>query len=112
MIAVTAAYLDAHAALYGTLGKSIPANWRERLPDAAEYYSRHVQKLGTPNGNGWASCVCRFHKDTNPSASVNLSTGGFRCHGCGEHGDLIAFHRKLTGMDFKAAVRDLIGLRP
>lgn len=91
----------------------LPADFRERVAArAAEYYPRHVQKLGKPNGKGWASCLCPLHQEKHASASVNLRTGGFRCHGCGEHGDLITIHRRLTGLDFKAAVRDLLGLSP
>ena len=38
--------------------------------------------------------------------------GGWRCFaGCGG-GDLVGFHMLLRGLDFKTAVRDLVGVRP
>lgn len=106
------AYLNTVAALYGsTKPARIPDNWRDRLPDAAGYYGQHVAKLGKPNGTGWAQGVCPFHDDHNKSLSVCITgeRGGWRCFaGCGG-GDLVGFHCRLRGLDFKAAVRDLIG---
>ena len=104
--------LDHLRALYGSAKPvHIPHNWRDRLPDPAAYYSEHVAKLGKPNGTGWAQGVCPFHDDHNKSLSVCLASdrGGWRCFaGCGG-GDLVSFHSRLRGLDFKGAVRDLIG---
>lgn len=89
----------------------LPDNWRDRLPDPATYYGECIAKLGKPNGIGWAQGVCPFHDDHNKSLSVCLTgeRGGWRCFaGCGG-GDLVGFHSRLRGLDFKAAVRDLIG---
>lgn len=89
----------------------IPDNWRERLPDPAVYYGQHVAKLSKPNGTGWAQGVCPFHDDHNKSLSVCITgeRGGWRCFaGCGG-GDLVGFHSHLRGLDFRAAVRDLLG---
>nr|MBA3731709.1 hypothetical protein [Gammaproteobacteria bacterium] len=56
----------------------------------------------------WAAANCPFHEDTNPSLSVNLVRGGFICHACGaKGGDVLDFHRRLHGMDFVAAAKDL-----
>ncbi len=89
----------------------LPPDFRQRVSaTAGEYYKCHTRRLGRPNSDGWASCCCMFHKDKIASASANLITGGFRCHGCGEHGDLIAIHQRISGLAFKAAVRDLLGL--
>lgn len=86
----------------------LPRNWRERLPSPATYYPERLMSLGKPNANGWASCRCPFHDDKHASASANLCTGGFRCHGCDAKGDLVAFHQRITGSSFKEAVRDLL----
>ena len=89
----------------------IPSNWRERLPEPAVYYGQHVLKLGKPNAAGWAQGICQFHDDHNQSLSVCTTGGhgGWRCFaGCGG-GDLVTFHSRLRGLDFVAAVRDLIG---
>ena len=88
----------------------LPADWRERLPDPSIYYRSKLQKIGRTLASGWAQCRCPFHEDKHASASVNLSTGGFRCHGCGVKGDLVTFHQRLTGQPFRPAVRDLLGL--
>ena len=88
-----------------------PDNWREHMPDPAAYYGQHVAKLGKMNGTGWAQGVCPFHDDHNKSLSVCITgeRGGWRCFaGCGG-GDLVGFHSRLRGLDFKAAVRDLLG---
>ena len=46
--------------------------------------------------------------DKHPSLSINFDTGGFFCHACGARGgDLLAFHMRRHGLDFKAAAREL-----
>ena len=92
---------------------AIPSNWRDRLPDPAIYYAAHVGKLTRANGTGWAQGVCPFHDDHSASLSVHVADprGGWRCFaGCGG-GDLVSFHERLCGLDFKAAVRELVGVR-
>lgn len=91
----------------------LPDNWRERLPDPAGYYAQRIHGIGRANTSGWAQGRCPFHDDSNASLSVHVEgeRGHWRCFaGCGG-GDLVNFHMRLQGMDFKAAVRDLIGLR-
>jgi DNA primase (bacterial type) len=108
------AYLATVSALYGSRNASthLPANWRERLPDPASYYAQHVAKLTKSNATGWAQGQCPFHEDRNASLSVHVASvkGQWRCFANCGGGDLVGFHMKLTGLDFKAAVRDLIGL--
>ena len=90
-------------------GASIPPNWRHRLPDPATYYAAHVAKLTRANSAGWAQGTCPFHDDHSASLSVQTGDphGGWRCFaGCGS-GDLVGFHMRLRGMDFKTAVREL-----
>lgn len=101
-------------ALNGNANRTrLPANWRERLPDAADYYGQRIAKLGRPNQGGWAQGVCPFHDDHNASLSVQVEgeRGHFRCFACGEKGDMVTFHQKRTGLDFARAVRDLLGVR-
>lgn len=88
----------------------LPENWRDRLPDAAAYYRESIEKLSRPNATGWAQGACPFHDDSNASLSVHVAgNGGWRCFaGCGG-GDLVGFHMKLHGLDFRSAVRSLIG---
>lgn len=92
----------------------VPANWRDRLPDPVTYYAAKLGKLTRANAQGWAQARCPFHDDKAASLSVNVGDprGGWRCFaGCGA-GDLIAFHIRLTGQDFKAARAELLGVRP
>jgi len=79
---------------------------RDLLPDPSDYYTRHLHALRI-HGE-WADAPCPFHEDKNPSLSVNLVHGGYLCHACGARGgDVLDFHRRLHGMDFIAAARDL-----
>lgn len=96
-----------------TTGQRLPRDWRERIArsiDPALYYSVAVKKLGHPGTDGRTPCCCPFHDDHNPSATVNVLTGGFRCYStaCGVHHDLLGFHQHITGKTFPEAVRDLL----
>jgi hypothetical protein len=42
-----------------------------------------------------------------PSFSVNLSTGLYRCFGCGVKGDIFEFFMRRHGVDFPTALREL-----
>ena len=66
---------------YTTRFPQLPRNWRDRLPEPAAYYVRHVEKLSKPNVTGWAQGRCPFHDDSNASLSVNVgdARGGWRC---------------------------------
>lgn len=93
--------------------RQLPANWRERLPDPAAYYTAHIAKLSAPNAAGWAQGRCPFHEDHNASFSVNVRSerGGWRCFsGCGS-GDLLSFHMRRSGLLFADAVAELLGMR-
>lgn len=92
-------------------GPTSQQDWRDRLPDPAQYYYAHGIKLGRSNATGWAQGRCPFHEDHEASLSVNLRHGGWRCFaGCGAR-DLLNFHERLTGLGFRAAVADLTGVR-
>lgn len=81
---------------------------RESLPAPADYYTRELPELRHRTRQVWAQARCVFHKDRNPSLSVNLLSGGFRCFGCGAHGgDVLAFHMLRHGLEFKTAAREL-----
>lgn len=79
---------------------------RERLPDPITYFEAEGLRLV---GRGtWRTTRCVFHDDTHPSLSVNVETGGFKCHACNAHGgDLLAFHRQLHRLGFKDAAKAL-----
>jgi len=83
-----------------------------RARDVTAYLAARGIALSPPR-NGWAQAPCPFHKDgkeRNPSFSVRLDCGAFRCHACGaKGGDVIALHMQLTGARFRDAVNDLAG---
>lgn len=89
----------------------LPRDWRDRLPDRETYYRQHIDRLSRPNVAGFARGLCPFHDDHNPSLCVSVTGRGlWKCFACGEHGDLVRFHERTTGLTFTAAVRDLLCL--
>ncbi|HEU0196491.1 MAG TPA: hypothetical protein VFQ88_04640 [Nevskiaceae bacterium] len=96
---------------YGHCSAYLPHDWRERVAALAPaYYQARIERLGKPSAQGWAQPRCSFYDDHHESLAVNLITGRWRClAGCG-CGDLLSFHCRATGLDFKPAVRDLLGL--
>lgn len=89
----------------------LPTDWRQRLPDPVSYYRARIERLGKPNGQGWAQGRCPLHEDRHESMSVHLGNGGWRCFaGCGT-GDMVSFHQRLTGKPFAEAVHDLLEAR-
>ena len=66
----------------------------------------------TPSdASGWARGACPFHQGNAPGLSVHVThpRGTWRCDvgACGA-GDLVSFHMRRRGLDFKAAVHDLV----
>lgn len=81
-----------------------------RLPSSEDFYAANVQKLGRANSTGWAIGLCPFHDDHNPSLSLNLESGAFKCFSCGASGSsIVAFHMRLTGSPYKEAAKELEG---
>jgi len=58
------------------------------------------------NGKGFFG-LCPFHKDTNPSLSVNPATNLWQCFGCGAGGDAIRFVELFDKISFPQAVKQL-----
>jgi hypothetical protein len=77
----------------------------ERLPVPAQFWRTELapRRLSRPS-RGWARTTCPLHHGDNPTAfSVNLNTGAFCCHACGEKGDMVSFVMQRDHVDFKAA---------
>jgi DNA primase len=51
--------------------------------------------------------LCPFHQERTPSFTVSPARGTFKCFGCGEGGDAIAFVEKLEQVDFPGAIEFL-----
>ena len=52
--------------------------------------------------------LCPFHGDSNPSFTINLSTGQFECKACGEKGNYTSFYAKLNNMETKDAYKAIL----
>lgn len=51
--------------------------------------------------------LCPFHKEKTPSFSVNPQKQIYKCFGCGEAGDAIAFLMKINNQSFADVIKDL-----
>jgi len=76
----------------------------KRKIDIVQYIGRDIALK--KNGKGHMG-LCPFHDDHNPSLCVNADTQTFKCFGCGESGDILAYIMKRQGVDFKAAITTL-----
>ena len=72
--------------------------------DIVQLISEHVQLR--KSGIRFVGC-CPFHKERTPSFYVFPQTGTYKCFGCGEGGDAIAFVEKTQNMVFTDAVKYL-----
>ncbi len=80
--------------------------------DLAAVISREIGeppgRRGARSARPWWSCP--FHDDPNPSMTLTKNRKGFRCYGCGAHGDAVGFILQLfPGMSFPEAVAHLTG---
>jgi hypothetical protein len=70
--------------------------------------------VSVPAGYGWrkVSCFGPGHSrgDRNPSASVNLTSGYYKCFACDMSGDVFDLYMQETGVDFRTAQTTLGGV--
>jgi len=91
-------------------GKSQRRFDRSLLPSTETFYKSQLRGLGRPATSGWASARCPFnvHADRDPSFSVHLEKGCFKCHACGAKGaDMIKFVMIRDRCGFAAALSTL-----
>jgi hypothetical protein len=82
--------------------------YKALLPSPEIFYREQFDRVGKPNRDRWASVLCCFHPDRNPSLRVNLHSGAFKCWSCGAAGgDVIAFLMQRDGLSFPDACRQL-----
>lgn len=75
------------------------------------FYSRELQGVRSNVNKKWIMAgLCPFHEDRHiGSFYINLQTGSFICHSCGNKGkDIIAFLEKRYQLTFKEAIQKLI----
>lgn len=102
----SASYQRAYDALYGREPESASGYRRDLLPDPADYYRAHLERLHVRGA--WADARCPFHEDAHASLSVSLLHGGYLCHTCAASGgDVLDFHRQLYELGFARAAKDL-----
>ncbi len=51
--------------------------------------------------------LCPFHNEKTPSFTVTEDKGFYHCFGCGAHGDVVEFVRRIDGLSFPEAVERL-----
>ncbi|CAG0970958.1 DNA primase [Rhodocyclaceae bacterium] len=81
----------------------------KELPTADDFYAAEIDGLKEYR-NGWAWGHCPFHADSNPSFTVNLDTGAFRCMSscCGVSGsNIVSFVSQRDGLSYREARRFL-----
>ena len=74
--------------------------------DIVQYIKQHVDL--EKHGNVWQG-LCPFHADTVPSFTVYPDSQTWKCFGCNEGGDVIAFVMKFHGVLFGVAMKMLSG---
>jgi len=60
----------------------------------------------TKNGAGYKA-LCPFHTEKTPSFNVTPSKNIFKCFGCGEAGDAIAFVEKYKQLTYPEAIKEI-----
>ena len=76
---------------------------RDLLPSPVVYYNGEFPNIKIKSR--YVNVNCCFHPDNNPSLSLNMIDGYFKCHSCGVKGkDVLAFQRQRYGMTFMEAV--------
>lgn len=73
--------------------------------DLVDIMNRYGVTLKT-SGNAMKG-LCPFHDESTPSFNVRPNFGTYKCFGCGESGDVIAFIQHKEGLNFDDAVRML-----
>lgn len=64
-----------------------------------------------PSSSGYATACCPFHNDKNPSLSVSLATGSFRCFACDESGGLGELIAKVEQIPLREGIHRAIRIR-
>ena len=63
-------------------------------------------------GREWYSCLCPFHGESHPSASVSFVNEAFNCFACGEKGDALAIIMRREEIGYHEALEFAEGILP
>jgi hypothetical protein len=75
--------------------------------DVPAFYAARIHGFRTNGSANNVSCRCPFHEDRDPSLSVNVETGLFKCHGCGASGSPVDFLMRMEQITVGDALRKL-----
>ena len=80
----------------------------ESIDEAINYEEEYLKYLPSAKKNGNSLIAkCPFHDDSNPSFSVDLTSGKYHCFGCEEKGNFISFKAKLDNTDTQSVYQAL-----
>ena len=79
----------------------------EAVKAAAEILPLVEDHVRLRKAGGTYKGLCPFHQERTPSFTVTPARGTFKCFGCGEGGDAIAFVEKIEQVDFVGAIEKL-----
>jgi DNA primase len=85
----------------------IKDNSVEAVKAAAEILPLVEDTVRLRKAGGTYKGLCPFHQERTPSFTVTPARGTFKCFGCGEGGDAIAFVEKIENVDFVGAIEFL-----
>ncbi|KAA1015122.1 molecular chaperone [Paraburkholderia panacisoli] len=81
---------------------------RDRLPSVIAVLASMGIETTKPNASGYAQVRCPIHGEANPSLSIHLERGNWKCFACGEAGgDSLELYRRVRGLSFTQAAREL-----
>lgn len=81
---------------------------RDRVPPVVNVLGLLKLEPGRANGSGYAQVRCPIHGESNPSLSIHLDRGNWRCFACGEAGgDALELYRRARRLSFVQAAREL-----
>jgi len=76
--------------------------------DVLEILGKYELKVMKRSGDE-ISLRCPFHKDDNPSFSININTKLYRCFGCEARGNLVTLIAKLEKISYSEVAHRLLG---
>lgn len=84
-----------------------PSSGAYKRYEPGPVFADHVEQF-KENTDAWAWGCCPFHADRNPSFSMHVESGWYRCASCGATGSsIVGFVSELQGIDTREALQYL-----
>ena len=90
------------------------SEFKPTFDQAYAYYAYRLPMERLPKRDS-INAHCPFHKDENPSLSLNLAKGIWNCHSCNASGGMLDFERKMMATDVEtswAQIYRITGMEP